>query len=53
MNENVRTILPPQETISLRIVKPFYFSNHLTPLLRFVLGALQGEILTPGMPLKP
>jgi hypothetical protein len=38
MNENVRTILPAQEAIALRIVKPFYFTNHLALLLGIVRG---------------
>ncbi len=33
MNENVRTIIPSYKAISLHIVKPFHFANHLALLL--------------------
>ena len=52
MNENVRTIIPAQEAISLRIVKPFYFANHLALLLR-ILRDLPENIQTMEMPPKP
>lgn len=52
MNENIRTIIPAQEAISLRIVKPFYFANHLALLLRIVRD-LAGKIPTIEMPPKP
>jgi hypothetical protein len=52
MNENVRTIIPPYKAISLRIVKPFHFTNHLALLLRIVRG-LAEENTIGEMPLKP
>src|SRR5882762_3942574 len=38
MNENIRTIIPPYKAISFHIIKPFYFTDHLTLLLRIVRG---------------
>jgi hypothetical protein len=41
MNENVRTIIPSYKAISLRIVKPFHFANHLALLLRVVRAGMK------------
>jgi hypothetical protein len=43
MDENVRTIIPADKAISLRIVKPFDCANHLALLLKIVLGPRRGK----------